>query len=869
MASFTDAISQFNPYVAQLPVEAMAKVGMQKQAQYEQGVQKIQAYIDNIAGMDVAHDADKSYLQSKMNQLGNNLKVVAGGDFSNQQLVNSVGGMATQIIKDPNIQNAVASTAWYKKQKQQLDADYQAGKSSIANVRDFDRQANKWLSNNEIGQTFRGRYSPYIDVEKKWREIVKSINPGATTEEFMYENYVGPNGTVQTDKLAAAMTKITKEGVSAETIENAIRASLTPDDLNQIRIDANYRFENTTPDDLRIMATSTYGKNIDYLDKLEKNLSGVANLSTSDPIRRQQALDTIEQIKTKRLNLKSQLQDSLGLIDKDPEAVKVNMYKEGFIDQFAKSYSWEKKALEYLSNPALQASFEKQRIDISRRTLEQNILTDNWNRFMDQEKLKIDKDKQALEIEKLYGKSGGYTAYYGAAAKNLADPYTAINTGIASLEKADVEGVAALAKKIGMSPAALDASLDSWKIDPKLIGVQYRGDAQAILDARRDVVLKKAELERAREDAFKDNPSLFNDEARIQQALKSKSPVNITLNGNRYTFSPNEVYDYLRKEKAGALAVAPGVPGGAPLVTTSIDESMLTPREKVLNQALRGSTKYKYTQRTGKGLSVDNVGGEAVADILRTYTPILNKTQELEEKIRGAISTRLAATSGTYVPALSPITTATAEAKDRYRGIADVALKTYNFPALGIKGGDAMLSNSDVVKAQSWLSGEGKEDVIYSKLRYNDTTYLVLTKGTEDVLVPLPAAQAQQLPPIRGEENVFAERINRIQNTTPTNNTNPKGTISGAFYQSYKMPNLKNTVVVADLQRDSSDPSLQYINFAIKTPTGFKHLQLDNYPMNAQDADMFIRTLTDDKIKNIYLQSNAIPEAWKEQIKNL
>ena len=39
MASFTDQISQFNPYIQELPVEAMAQVGMAKQAQYNQGYQ--------------------------------------------------------------------------------------------------------------------------------------------------------------------------------------------------------------------------------------------------------------------------------------------------------------------------------------------------------------------------------------------------------------------------------------------------------------------------------------------------------------------------------------------------------------------------------------------------------------------------------------------------------------------------------------------------------------------------------------------------------------------------------------------------------------------------------------------------------------
>ncbi len=65
MASFTDILPQFNPYIQQLPVDAMVQVGMEKQRRYDEGVQKIQTQIDNIAGMDVIRDVDKAYLQSK------------------------------------------------------------------------------------------------------------------------------------------------------------------------------------------------------------------------------------------------------------------------------------------------------------------------------------------------------------------------------------------------------------------------------------------------------------------------------------------------------------------------------------------------------------------------------------------------------------------------------------------------------------------------------------------------------------------------------------------------------------------------------------------------------------------------------------
>ena len=50
MASFTDtSVPKFNPYIAQQPVEALVSVGVQKQKAYEEGVQKIQTQIDNIA----------------------------------------------------------------------------------------------------------------------------------------------------------------------------------------------------------------------------------------------------------------------------------------------------------------------------------------------------------------------------------------------------------------------------------------------------------------------------------------------------------------------------------------------------------------------------------------------------------------------------------------------------------------------------------------------------------------------------------------------------------------------------------------------------------------------------------------------------
>ncbi|MEX5523408.1 hypothetical protein, partial [Bacillus cereus] len=87
--------------------------------------------IDNVAGLDVIRDVDKGYLQSKLNELGNNLKTVAAGDFSNFQLVNSTAGMANNIAKDATVQNAVMSTAKYRKESAFMESQRKEGKGSI------------------------------------------------------------------------------------------------------------------------------------------------------------------------------------------------------------------------------------------------------------------------------------------------------------------------------------------------------------------------------------------------------------------------------------------------------------------------------------------------------------------------------------------------------------------------------------------------------------------------------------------------------------------------------------------------------------------------------------------------------------------
>lgn len=368
MASFTDQILQFNPYVQQLPTEAMAQVGMYKQQKYEEGVQKVQSYIDNVAGLPVLNNADKKYLQSKLNELGGKLKTVAAGDFSNFQLVNSVGGMATQIVKDPIVQNAVSSTKWYAKQMEDMEKAIGEGKSSQNNIRDFNDKANAWLSADKPGQLFRDRYTPYRDVNKRALEAIKDLHPKLQTLDIPY---VIKDGKINMNQIADAIRREKIKGVTEGQIETAIRAVFTADDYNQLLIDSKYSFPDLTPedfvkkinDDLKLGKDNAvkqinfiksqmpkYATDPDQLGELNERLKYYQEQlgETGKPGKLdQQALSEIEEIRSGNIN-----------------SAKYSIYKDGFFKQFANAFAWKEEEVTFEDNPLMEVKLAKDRIAI-------------------------------------------------------------------------------------------------------------------------------------------------------------------------------------------------------------------------------------------------------------------------------------------------------------------------------------------------------------------------------------------------------------------------------------------------------------------------------------------------------------------------
>jgi hypothetical protein len=342
MASYTDIIPQFNPYIQQLPVEAMVQVGMEKQKRYDEGVQKIQSQIDSVAGLDIYHPSDRMYLQSKLNELGNNLRTVAAGDFSNYQLVNSVGGMTTQIVKDKNVQNAVRSTQQIRKQQTLMDQAREKGTLHRNNEIFFNDQVISYLNNNKVGQVFGENYQPYTDYQKKWLEVQKSLGIKETQTDLpfvMQDGKIVIDPKTKKPMVNDYMVRETFKGVDAQRLKEAIMAAMDDNDYAQMKIDAYVSYKGYTPDMLIKEADSTYRSN---KEELTKTIDNLTILKTQNVGNQQMTKDIdvqLEQYKKQLKNTEDQYRDVIAGIQANPEGYKQKLFAMNSINNFANSFS--------------------------------------------------------------------------------------------------------------------------------------------------------------------------------------------------------------------------------------------------------------------------------------------------------------------------------------------------------------------------------------------------------------------------------------------------------------------------------------------------------------------------------------------------
>jgi hypothetical protein len=374
MASFTDAIPQFNPYIQQLPVEAMVAVGMEKQKRYDEGVQKIQQTIDQVAGLDIYRTEDKQHLQSKLDQLTSKLRTFAAADFSNYQLTNSVAGMATKVAKDPIVLAAVQSTAVIKNNSKVIEDAREKGTLTPQNETHYNKQLQKYLQSGLTGEDgkpikFNGKYVPYFDQFKYAKEVFDAVKPDEMTWDQVFDT--DSNGNPKIDKstgqpiYSPVMIRMEKEGRFPEKVRETLNQIFSdPRVTRQLQIDGEYNYQAYSPDMLKNRIITQEKSFQEASNEIIANLNLQKNTTESQE-EKNKIDDQIESVKKSISSNREQYARLLETVDSNPDAIRGMLYSDEVRNRYTTMFGYTKTKRTTMANPGWQAKFQedKERYD--------------------------------------------------------------------------------------------------------------------------------------------------------------------------------------------------------------------------------------------------------------------------------------------------------------------------------------------------------------------------------------------------------------------------------------------------------------------------------------------------------------------------
>ena len=808
MASFTDAISTFNPYVSQLPVDAMVKVGMYKQQKYDEGVQKIQGYIDNIAGLDVAKGPQKEYLQSKLNELGSNLKSVAAGDFSNQQVVNSVGGMATQLIKDPIIQSAVSSTQRIRKGMGELEEARKSGKLHKNNEDKFNSEVSEWLNDGSLESSFLGKYTPYTDYRKKEIELAKEIEKIERTVEIPWVRDAQGNTIYYNDKgqpsldptkgqkrMDYDMLKVTTKGKPAEKILALFNTTFDDNDEQQMRIDSWARY--------RGKGVETFAPDIEKAFELKRNILEKESANLTVELNKPN-LTAIE-----KSNMQARLNDvnktlSGGVIDKekfdlfeslkDPnnlENIKYQVFKDKHLYDLANELSSQSYEYAHVSNPALQMKNELLRIDMD---AQQHKITNDLNerKFAAEQEERLYQRGKDARVDKLLEPkvTTGYTST-DVNIPTLDKFNTQIEVTKSAIANLDAQYAPMLTKpeqNTATKKAALDGLYNDYITNPT---AKISNDVRDYVEARRVLEMRKARQN-----------TLYNAISKGSQKITKELDDELAKESGIYSKEGNLIFSAKELQEVRAA-----VNNSQKLVGFGEDSRYQLDTNKFMSQ-FKGTRKEKIAQAYYKR--------EVGAELSPTERVIVNRGDAINQKYYNLSSgvmqkkfnyekeslLKYDVTRQEQIGTLNPQNKEDAASIDQLLGNK---FKDYNTVGAADTYEKGQFNPETIT---GWRTGKGAADLKYTVVKKSDgSADLYIINGKEEQIVPMTASDVETFFPSVAKTHRLSEAKSAIdQSMTRTTNAagvrgNPAGAV-GSMFSGYDLPQFRKTALAPLIRYD-------------------------------------------------------------------
>ena len=293
MASAYGHRREYRDWVNPYDVQMMNQVASYKQQLHNANFDKIQQMIDQYGSMDLAKDVDKAYLYSRLETLTNKANSLGTMNLASR----GVSGELENIIKqsvDDKVMNAYQGTQLYRADMARLKELEKLGEKGgyhINNAREAMESPNAWLNDGQVGSTYTGmNYKSYINVQEKYWDKLKELYKDMDGEFDV--PLIGEDGKA----VPGGMVRKKIRGMNSAEIRNIVENMMTPDEQDQLRIDAKW---NMVMGKDPSMVVSLFQNSIDSrIDAYKAQLSKLPKSQTDSAAILKSNIQQLEALKT-------------------------------------------------------------------------------------------------------------------------------------------------------------------------------------------------------------------------------------------------------------------------------------------------------------------------------------------------------------------------------------------------------------------------------------------------------------------------------------------------------------------------------------------------------------------------------------------
>lgn len=339
MASFAQqAPVTFNPYLPTVDTDLYGKVGMYKQNLYDKGVQQIQGAFDAIAGMKMARPQDKAYLQQHLDNALTQANEMGNLDYSLQNIVQNQAEKAYAIGNDEKVQNAIAATLQLQKGYDMIKKAKEEGKGYSAQNEDwYNKQVAEWYDDPEVGKSFKGTYTPFVDINKDLVEFFKDKHPNTILRQL-------PNG-------GYTLIEENGESIDPETIKAETKMFLQdPKYATQSMINGWSQYRGA---DLNKMVDNSISMTQNAINTQREKF--LKDKDSSNPVEAAKAIQGLQDLKTIEGQLATKRSQLSQMALSNPESFRTQMYQDDIADLMGSRYGYSKISRKIVENPEFQA----------------------------------------------------------------------------------------------------------------------------------------------------------------------------------------------------------------------------------------------------------------------------------------------------------------------------------------------------------------------------------------------------------------------------------------------------------------------------------------------------------------------------------